>query len=113
LAAIVGNPPYVKHHDIDPNLLRVARRRVAEQGFELSGRSSYWAYFVLHALQFVSPGGKLAFILPGAVLHAEYAASVLEAVLNSFGGVTVVAGFRFRRRRPPRTAERAEVRKAF
>ncbi len=89
--AVVGNPPYVKHHDIDPQLLHVARERVAEQGFSLSGRSSYWAYFVLHALQFVSPGGKLALILPGALLHADYAASVREAILENFGRVTIVA----------------------
>ena len=88
--AVIGNPPYVKHHNIDPQLLRLAQECVVEHGFELSGRSSYWAYFVLHALQFVSPGGRLAFILPGAFLHAEYAASVREAILNNFGRVRVV-----------------------
>jgi tRNA1(Val) A37 N6-methylase TrmN6 len=89
--AVVGNPPYVKHHDIGHEALRVARRSVEEQGFKLSGMSSYWAYFVLHALGFVAPGGKLALVLPGSFLHARYASVVRNAVQKSFGSVTVIA----------------------
>lgn len=89
--AVVGNPPYVRHHDIDHEALCVARRSMEEQGFRLSGMSSYWAYFVLHALGFVAPGGRLALVLPGAFLHARYASVVRDAIRKSFGRVTIVA----------------------
>lgn len=89
--AVVGNPPYVKHHDIGHEALHVARGSVEEQGFKLSGMSSYWAYFVLHALGFVAPGGRLALVLPGSFLHARYASVVRDAIQKSFGRVTVVA----------------------
>jgi hypothetical protein len=87
--AVVGNPPYIRHHRIrGKSSLR--KFFVPSNGFFLSGRASYWAYFLLHALDFVAPGGKMAMVLPGAFLHADYAEVVRRAVLESFSNVTVV-----------------------
>lgn len=47
----------------------------------------YWAYFVLHALNFLESGGRLALVLPAAFLNANYAAPVRLAFSDHFGRV--------------------------
>lgn len=88
--AVVGNPPYVRHHWIEEST-KAAGRRVADRlQVSLSRRASLWAYFVLHAASFISPGGRLALILPGAVLEADYATSVREYLERTFRTVQLI-----------------------
>jgi hypothetical protein len=87
---VVGNPPYVRHH-----LLKGARREIAREaatsgGYELSARSSYWAYFVLHAVRFLEPDGRLAFVLPISLLAADYADPVRAVLFRGFGRTRVI-----------------------
>jgi len=89
--AIVGNPPYVRHHLLDgPARLR-AESAMRASGVVLSGRSSYWAYFLAHAMRFLTAGGRIAFVLPGAFLHADYARDVRASILRSFEDVAWIA----------------------
>jgi adenine-specific DNA-methyltransferase len=90
VAAVVGNPPYVRHH----RMSAVARRRAVvaaeKAGAPLSGRASLWAYFVIHACRFVKPGGRMALLLPGAVLQADYASAVLRYVTQCFSDILLI-----------------------
>lgn len=88
--AVVGNPPYVRRRVLDAESLSAARAAIEISRFKLAGQASYWAYFVLHSLQFIDQGGRLALILPGAVLHADYARPVRDALRETFRSVTVV-----------------------
>jgi hypothetical protein len=45
---------------------------------------------VLHALSFTEPGGRIAFILPGAALHDGYAATVRKALADACESVAFV-----------------------
>lgn len=87
---VVGNPPYVRHHWINqkPSL---RKRFVSQNGSKIvDGRASYWAYFLLHSLKFIAPKGRLAFILPISLLHADYSAKVWQEVTNSFRSITLI-----------------------
>lgn len=88
--AVVGNPPYVRHHWHELAWQRAAHARLDELALPLPRRASAWAYFVAHAATFVAPGGRLALVLPGAVLNAAYAAPVLHFVSERFRRVTLV-----------------------
>ncbi len=89
MQAVVGNPPYVRHHALSDDQLRAARTALELNGDALDGRASYWAYFVLHAVQFLDKGGRLAFVLPAAVLNANYASPVRAALAQCFGSVRI------------------------
>lgn len=89
-AAVVGNPPYVRHHRLGKEARIQAVKAAAEAGIRLSGRASLWAYFVVHATRFVQPGGRMALLLPGAVLQADYADEVLSCLERSFERVSLV-----------------------
>ena len=88
--AVVGNPPYVRHHAIDDAAHKKAVASLEEMGLKISGRASYWAFFVLHSLRFLCPNGRLAMVLPGSFLHADYAVPVREHLVRNFERVVVV-----------------------
>lgn len=87
--AVVGNPPYVRHHRFQDEARTRAVEAMAQAGIRLSARASAWAYFVVHAAAFVKPTGRLAFLLPGALLHAEYAAPVFRLLKDRFASVRI------------------------
>jgi len=88
---VVGNPPYVSHH----NMFKVQRLQASTMGyddeFRLSGMASLWAYFVFHALRFLLPEGRMAWLLPGSLLHADYAKSLLRDLALRFERVAVIS----------------------
>lgn len=88
--AVIGNPPYVRHHLIDDAARDTAVARLAEVGLRIPGRASYWAYFVLHSLRFLRPHGRLAMVLPGAFLHADYAVPLRDHLVVNFRRVTAI-----------------------
>jgi adenine-specific DNA-methyltransferase len=88
--AIVGNPPYVRHHWLKDERRAVARRIAEESGQPLPETASLWAYFILHALQFLEQNGRLAMLVPEAILQADYAVSVRSALQQHFGRVRLI-----------------------
>ena len=88
--AIVGNPPYVRHHWLKDERRAVARRIAEESGQRLPETASLWAYFVLHALGFLEPSGRLGMLVPEAILQADYAAAVRAALEQNFERVRLI-----------------------
>ena len=84
-AAIVGNPPYVRHHWIAGEQRESARAVAAESSVPLPATASLWAYFLLHSLRFLGAGGRLAMLVPEAILQTDYAAPLREMLAERFG----------------------------
>lgn len=87
---VVGNPPYVRAHRLSEEALSTARASLPSH-VQLSKRASYWAYFVFHTLSFVAPGGRLALILPGTFLRADYASTIRSELTRAFASLTILA----------------------
>lgn len=87
--AVVGNPPFVRHHWLTRDWRDRAQQATAGV-MTLSQRASAWAYFVLHATSFLDPGGRLAFVLPAAVLQAAYAAPLVGFLRENFEAVRLL-----------------------
>lgn len=85
---IVGNPPFVRHHEMSKESKAAVAAMVSNTVFPLSKRAGYWAYFVIHSLAFLKTGGRMALILPEAVLQAEYAKSLRGYLDREFARVT-------------------------
>jgi hypothetical protein len=88
---VIGNPPYVSHHNMFL-LQRAAAAAVgARDSFRLSRKASLWAYFVFHSLTFLKPGGRAAWLLPGSVVHSDYAKELLHLLSRRFERVAVIS----------------------
>ena len=86
---VVGNPPYVRHHWL-PEAQRHSLEMVRERSGALLPRTaSLWAYFVLHAMSFLRPNGRLAMVLPGALITADYSEHVRNRLERSFRSVSL------------------------
>ena len=89
VTAVVGNPPYVRYQTF-----REARERgraiAARHGVRLTRLASSWAPLLIHAADFVAPGGRLAQVLPAELIHAQYAERVLNCICGSFSRVIVI-----------------------
>ncbi len=86
---VIGNPPYIRYHDIPNGAQKQASARLESFNIKISGRASYWAFFLLYSMQFLRPGGRLAMVLPGALLHTDYSVQVRELLAKHFAQVTV------------------------
>jgi adenine-specific DNA-methyltransferase len=98
--AVVGNPPYVRHHWFNGSA-PAALLLPSDHSIKLLRTASSWAYFVVHALGFLRPGGRLAMLVPEAILQANYATRVREvlgASCSETGGMSTQKSSNYFRR---------------
>lgn len=87
---VIGNPPYIRYQSFSGRDRVKAQQAALAQGVRLSGLANAWAAFVVHAASFLRPGGRLALVLPAALLAVNFAAPVRRFLLNRFGAVQLV-----------------------
>lgn len=87
---VLGNPPYVSLHNMTASQRITVQAWKEKTGVKINGRASLWAYFVLHAMSFLKPGGRMAWVLPGAFLEADYATSLRANITAYFGKVVAI-----------------------
>lgn len=88
--AVIGNPPYVRYQLFRDENREGGLNAAAREGVLLPRLTSSWAPFVVHASSFVKPGGKLALVLPGELLHVGYAAAVRDYLLRTYSDLTII-----------------------
>lgn len=88
--ATIGNPPYIPYQSILEDWRHQLIQRASALGVSLGGKASLWAHFLIHAVSFVAPGGRMAWVLPGSFLQADYAINVRRYLSQSFGDVICI-----------------------
>jgi type I restriction-modification system DNA methylase subunit len=61
-----------------------AAEALKHSDYSLDSKASLWAYFVAHGLNFLKPGGRIAGILAGSFLHAEYSGVIKDLISDNF-----------------------------
>lgn len=89
--AVVGNPPYVRYQQFAGRARKKGLEAALAQGVRLTGLSSSWAPFVVHASRFLKPNGRLGLVLPAELLTVNYAASIRDFLLRRFATIRLVA----------------------
>lgn len=83
---VIANPPYSRHQSIENRTKCDINEIVSrETGYNLSGTTPLYGYFLAHAGKFVTPGGKLAFLIPSRILDAKFGTPLKKYLLNEFG----------------------------
>ncbi|MFW6161799.1 MAG: Eco57I restriction-modification methylase domain-containing protein, partial [Planctomycetota bacterium] len=88
---VVGNPPFIRYQRFSGEARRRALRLARQAGAHLSSLTSSWAPFLAASSALLSPGGRMAFVVPAELGHAPYAVPLLEALCSSFERVRVIA----------------------
>ena len=83
--AIVGNPPYIRHHRLSPET-KAALKTFAKRllGVSLDGRAGLHVFFLLRALQRLERGGRLAFIMPADTCEGVFAETLWAWIVRNY-----------------------------
>ena len=82
---VIANPPFVRHHR---NTDALFKERCEQLGLPKSSDLS--CLFVLHAMKFLKPHGRMAFVLPASFLFANYAEIVRQTLQKRFRYVRTI-----------------------
>ena len=74
----LGNPPYVRHHDIDPASKAAYQQGMAARGIKASQLAGLHAHFLLRAVQALRAGDGLCFVMAAEWLDNRYGQAMRE-----------------------------------
>jgi predicted RNA methylase len=100
--AFIGNPPYVRHHDLSPRLKAWAATAGSRLGHPVSSLSGLHAYFFLATALIARPGDIGTFITSSEWLDVGYGSVIRQLLLDGLGGLSLSAFH-------PRTSAFADV----
>lgn len=81
----LGNPPYVRHHDIEPDWKCWFSETASEYGFKASKLAGLHAHFFLKTRQLSRPGDYGAFITAAEWMDVNYGSVVRKLLVNGLG----------------------------
>ncbi len=85
LAAIAGNPPYIRHHRLSRELKRELRGLAVNLiGAPLDGRAGLHVYFLLRALRLLAADGRLAFVMPADTCEGVFAPVLWQWITREY-----------------------------
>ena len=86
-----GNPPYVRHHDIDPGRKAWLTRTAGELGLRASGLCGLHVYFFLKIASIAREGDAGILITSSEWLETSYGRVVRELLAGRLGGTRIHA----------------------
>lgn len=87
--AFIGNPPYVRHHDIDPVWKAWLRDRAADMNLKASARAGLHVHFLLATAHLARPGDFGVFVTSSEWLDVGYGQLVRDLVAGPLGGLSL------------------------
>ncbi len=87
--AFIGNPPYVRHHDIDPAWKAWLRERAADLDLKASALAGLHVHFLLATAHIARPGDFGAFVTSSEWLDVGYGQLARDLVTGPLGGLSL------------------------
>lgn len=90
---ILANPPYVRHHHIDPeDKVRLQSLAYRMAGVKVNGLAGLYVYFMLLATAWMEDGGYAGWLVPSEFMDVNYGASFKQYLTDR---VTLIRVHRF------------------
>lgn len=86
----IGNPPYVRHHQIEPKWKKWLTERAASLRLEVSQLAGLHVYFFLATVLNAKPGDCGALITAAEWLDVNYGKIVRDLFLSKLGGQAII-----------------------
>jgi adenine-specific DNA-methyltransferase len=88
---LVGNPPFVRFQHFSGESRSRALQSALRVGARLTRLTALWAPFLLHALQFLRPGGAMGMVVPAELAQTTYGVTTLQALCGNFARVRLIS----------------------
>ncbi len=91
VAAVIANPPYLRHHKIPPDL-KARCQEIAQQtlGIKIDARAGLHIFFLIKALSHLKPSGRLSFLVPADTFEGVFSIPLWKAISAQFNVVGVL-----------------------
>ncbi|MCY4175368.1 MAG: N-6 DNA methylase [Acidimicrobiaceae bacterium] len=87
--AYLGNPPYVRHHQIEPAGKKWLAESAVQLGLRANGLAGLHAHFLVATALHARPGDIGSFVTSAEWLDVNYGSLLRELVATQLGGVSV------------------------
>lgn len=88
---VIGNPPYVRLRNLpDDQKERALDVAGTVMGCPMEPSGSVWMPFALHAMRFLTAGGRMALVLPYELTYVRYARPLWDTLRDRFGSLRVL-----------------------
>jgi adenine-specific DNA-methyltransferase len=87
---IVGNPPFIRYQHFSGESRARALASALRVGARLSRLAASWAPFLLHAMQFLRPGGAMGMVVPAELAQTGYGTETLRALCGGFARLRLI-----------------------
>ena len=88
--AVIGNPPYIRYQYFDEDQRNWAELIFRRAGIPFSKRTNAWVPFVIASVEHLSPGGRLAMVIPAELLHVAHADVLRRLLEREMEQITVI-----------------------
>lgn len=89
MTAFIGNPPYVRHHEIAEDWKTWYASHFAEFGIKASALAGLHLHFFLQTRLLAKPGDVGAFITSAEWMDVNYGSALRRLLLNDLGGIAL------------------------
>lgn len=89
LTAFIGNPPYVRHHDIAPQWKAWYAAKFAAFGIKASALAGLHLHFFLQSRLLAKAGDVGAFVTSAEWMDVNYGSSLRRLLLDELGGIAL------------------------
>lgn len=88
--AITGNPPYIRYQYLDEKDQKLSEQIFERFSLAFTKHTNAWVPFVIACVALLSPGGRLAMVIPSELLHVLHAGSLRKFLLQQSKRVLMV-----------------------
>jgi adenine-specific DNA methylase len=88
--AVTGNPPYIRYQFLEPLMQDRAQAMYKRHGLAFTKHMNAWVPFVIDGIDRLTPGGRLAMIIPSELLNVIHAGALREFLLRECSKILVI-----------------------
>lgn len=74
--AVIGNPPFIRYQYLSEEMQALAEKVFERFGLPFTKHTNAWVPFVIASLAMLTPGGRLAMVIPSEIFHIPHAQSL-------------------------------------
>jgi len=87
---VLGNPPFIRYQYLSDQMQKDSEQLFSMAKLRFTRHTNAWVPFVIASLMMLSPGGRLAMVLPAELLHVLHAGSLRQYLLSQCDRVLVL-----------------------
>lgn len=88
---ILGNPPFIRYQAFPEPSRTLAMELLLAEGLKANKLTNIWVPFVVAAASRLTPGGRMALVLPAELLQVSYAAQLRAFLIDRFERLDLIA----------------------